>query len=189
MGVLRLRSPLSGRVVEARVRRGQTVQPSDTLFLVADLSRVWVELAIFERELAAVREGDTVEIRVPADRSLALKGRVAHVGQVIDPARRSATVRVEVDNPDLHLRPGLSVVATLDASGPREQRLVVPRQAVTRIDGRPTVFVSVGTNVVEPRPVELGPEDAEQVAVLGGLRVGEQVVVGGVLALKSEVFR
>jgi multidrug efflux pump subunit AcrA (membrane-fusion protein) len=66
---------------------------------------------------------------------------------------------------------------------------VVPRGAVTRIDGKPTVFVSVAANAVEPRPVELGPEDDQRVAVLAGLARGERVVASGVLALKSELFR
>jgi cobalt-zinc-cadmium efflux system membrane fusion protein len=189
LGVLRLRSPLAGRVVEVKARRGETVQASDTLLLVADLSRVWVELAIFERDLASVREGDAVELRTPSDGLPAVQGQVAHVGAVLDSGRRSATVRVEVDNPGLRLRPGHSVVAVVHASGPREERLVVPRRSVTRVDGKPTLFVAVAEGAVEPRTVELGPEDAEQVAVLRGLVKGERVVTGGVLALKSEIFR
>jgi multidrug efflux pump subunit AcrA (membrane-fusion protein) len=65
----------------------------------------------------------------------------------------------------------------------------VPRGAVTRVDGKPTVFVQAGEGRVEPRPIELGLEDDENVAVESGLKAGEQVVVRGVLALKAEVFR
>lgn len=188
LGVLRLKSPLAGRVVEAHVKRGETVEPADTLFVVADLSRVWIELTVFERDLVAVREGDAVEVRVPSARGVAHRGVIARVPEVLDEAKHAAEVRVELDN-DGSLRPGLAVTATIHASGPRDSRLTVPREAVTRVDGKPTVFVQAGEGRVEPRQVELGPEDARHVAVDSGLEAGEQVVVKGVLALKAEVFR
>jgi cobalt-zinc-cadmium efflux system membrane fusion protein len=189
LAVLRLRSPLRGRVVEAKVKRGETVEPSDTLFVVADLSHVWVELAVFERDLPAVREGDEVELRVPSARAVHVTGRIAHISEIIDPETRSAHVRVEVENASGALRPGLSVLGVIHASGPRESTLTIPRSAITRVDGRPTVFVRVGDGLVEPRPVQLGAEDSDSVAVLKGLKAGEQVVSAGVLALKAEVFR
>jgi cobalt-zinc-cadmium efflux system membrane fusion protein len=189
LGILKLKSPLKGRVVEAKARRGETVSPTDTMMLVADLSKVWIELSVFERDLPAVREGDQVEIRLPADRSTVFTGIVAHVAEVIDPEKRAARVRVELDNADRRLRPGLSVTAVIHASGPRAERLTVPRVAVTRIDGKPTVFVKVGQTAVEPRELKLGAEDADDVAVVEGLKAGDEVVTSGVLALKAEVFR
>lgn len=189
VGILKLKSPLKGRVVEAKARRGETVSPTDTMMLVADLSKVWIELSVFERDLPAVREGDQVEIRLPADKSTVFTGTVAHVAEVIDPDKRAARVRVELDNTDRRLRPGLSVTAVIHASGPRAERLTVPRVAVTRIDGKPTVFVKVGETAVEPRELKLGAEDADDVAVVEGLQAGDEVVTSGVLALKAEVFR
>lgn len=189
LGILRLRSPLTGRIVESHVKRGETVEPADTLFVVADLSEVWVELAVFERDLPAVREGDKVDLRIPSARSVSIAGRIAHVSEVIDTETRSAHVRVEVENGEKLLRPGLSVLGVIHATGPRESFLLVPRTAVTRVDGRPTVFVQVGDGVVEPRHVELGIEDNDHVAILKGLKSGENVVSTGVLALKAEVFR
>lgn len=189
LGVLRLRSPLTGRIVESKVKRGETVESSDTLFVVADLSKVWVELAVYERDLPAVREGDEVEVRIPSAGQPPIMGRIAHISELIDHETRSAHVRVEVDNATARLRPGLSVVGVVHASGPRQSLLVVPRRAVTRVDGKPTVFLEVSEGVVEPRPVELGAEDVDSVAVLSGLEAGDKVVAAGVLALKAEVFR
>jgi cobalt-zinc-cadmium efflux system membrane fusion protein len=188
LGVLKLRSPLAGHVVEARGKRGETVEPSDTIYVVADLSKVWVVLTVFERDLLAVRTGDEVEVRVPSAGVAPQRGVISHVAEVIDEAKRAAEVRVELEN-DGRLRPGLAVTATIHASGPRGARLTVPRGAVTRVDGKPTVFVQAGEGRVEPRPIELGLEDDENVAVESGLKAGEQVVVRGVLALKAEVFR
>jgi cobalt-zinc-cadmium efflux system membrane fusion protein len=189
VGVLKLKSPLKGRVVEAKVRRGETVSPTDTMMVVADLTKVWVEFSVFERDLPAVREGDQVDIRLPADKSTVFTGTVAHVAEVIDAEKRAAHVRVELDNAAKVLRPGLSVTGIIHASGPRAERLTVPRAAVTRIDGKPTVFVKVGETAVEPRELKLGAEDADDVAVIEGLKVGDEVVTSGVLALKAEVFR
>lgn len=189
LGVLRLRSPLTGRIVESKVKRGEMVESSDTLFVVADLSKVWVELAVYERDLPAVREGDEVEVRIPSAGLAPITGRIAHISELIDHETRSAHVRVEVDNAGAKLRPGLSVVGVIHATGPRQSMLVVPRRAVTRVDGKPTVFLQVSEGVVEPRPVEVGAEDVDSVAVINGLKAGDIVVAAGVLALKAEVFR
>ncbi len=189
LGVLRLKSPLAGKVVELKRRRGETVSPTDTVMVVADLSRVWVQLTVFERDVPGVRVGDQVDLKLPADKTSVFSGTVSHVSEVISPESRSAFVRVELDNPDGRLRAGLSVTGVIHTSGPRESRLTIPRSAVTRVDGKPTVFVAAGTDAVEPRVLKLGPEDAEDVAVLDGVKAGDKVVVSGVLALKAEVFR
>ena len=141
------------------------------------------------RDVTALRAGDEVEVIMPAASQAQIRGQIAHISEQIDHERRAATVRVEVPNADRTLRPGQSVTARIHATGPREERLLVPKTAVTRIDGEPTVFVSVAQGKVEPRNVQLGPEDADDVAILSGLAAGDRVVTRGVLALKAEVFR
>jgi cobalt-zinc-cadmium efflux system membrane fusion protein len=193
-GVLVLRSPIAGRVVESHVSRGQSVEPSLTAFRVTDMSRLWVELAVFERDLRSVREGDPVELAPQTDGVAVIRGTVSHVGDVVDRETRSADVRVVVDNRDESLRPGQSVIARIVArrgadAGPR---VAVPRRAVASIDGRTTVFVASaaqGGSSVEARPVRLGAADADLVEVAEGIAPGESVVTDGVFALKSELFR
>lgn len=187
LGIMTLRSPIAGRVVSLGASRGQTLDPSATLYQVADLSVLWVELQVYERDVGAVRAGDEVEL-VPQAGG-AIIGRVGQVGDVIDPDTRAATVRVVVPNAERLLRPGQSVAARIHASGPASRALAVPRQAVTRIDGKPTVFVSRGPNEVEPRLVSTGADDGKNVAVVAGLSEGEKIVLGGLFALKSEIYR
>lgn len=187
-GVLFLKSPIAGEIVEMHVKRGETVEPTDTLFVVADLSRVWVELSVFENTIDLVREGDSVEIFRPGA-SEGVSGVVEHVPSVLDPEHRNVQVRVALANTSRLLKPGMSVQAKIAITGSSAPKLVVPRDAVTRIDGKPTVFVAVDQGRVEPRPVHLGPHDARTVAIESGVTKGERVVVGGVLALKAEVFR
>lgn len=188
-GILFLKSPLAGKVVDRSLWRGQFVQPTLTAFKVADLSRVFVELAVFEREVTSIRAGDPVEISAPGTGKLVLQGRVAHVGDMIDLQTKTSAVRVIVDQPATPLRPGQSVQAKIHTSAHGKLRLVLPRDAVTSVDGRSTVFVLQKDLAVEPRAIEVGRQDGQQVEVRAGLESGERVVVNGVFALKSEIFR
>jgi membrane fusion protein, heavy metal efflux system len=190
VGILPLRSPIAGRVIMAKASRGQTVEPSDTLFEVADLSTVWVELMVFERDLDRVREGDEVEILPAAASKESLHGTLSHVADLVDPTTRSAIARVDVDNRKGWLRPGQSTSARIRTRALAAARTVtVPKASVTFIDGKSTVLVLVAPGLVEPRHLELGPDDGEHVVVRQGLRAGESVIAGGLFALKSEIFR
>ena len=189
IGILTLRSPIEGKVVELGVSRGQSVEPSHTAARVADLRRVWIELAVFERELGRVAVGDEVEISPQTDQQTVVQGKVAHVGDVIDLDTRSAPVRVVVDNVAQALRPGQSVLAKIHVKNAVSEALLLPREAVVSIDGRTTVFVAHDATSVEPRVVELGASDGARVEIRSGIEAGERVATKGVFALKSEVFR
>lgn len=189
LGLRVLRSPIAGHVVEAALSVGQSVEPHKLAFRVANLESVWVELEVFERTIGLVHVGDPVEVTPMADASRAIKGRVAHVGELIDRASRSADVRIQVDNKAHLLRPGQAVSATIRLSGPGRPAITVPSQAVTYVDDAPTVFVAVTPNRVVPTKVRLGVTDGKREEILSGLTEGAQVVEAGVFALKSELFR
>lgn len=188
IGILQLTSPIDGKVVELHVARGQSVEPSHTAFRVADLGQVWIELAVFERDVGRIRAGDRVEISPQSNAKVSLNGKVQHVGDVIELDSRSADVRVEVDN-DGSLRPGQSVLAKIHTARSGGTALLLPQAAVTSVDGKATVFVAHGETSVEPRAVHVGSRDRTMVEVLSGLEASDRVVVDGVFALKSEVFR
>ncbi len=189
VGLLQLRSPISGRVVSSKLTRGKSLETSETPFLVSNLDHVWLRLDVFERDLAAVRVGDRVEVARQADLSRFAQGQVARTGEVINPQTHSAEVWVEVDNDDRWLRPGESVGARLHGTGDGRKWPAVPAEALVMVDGKPTVFVAVGDNAVQVRPVTLGAVGEKHTAVLSGLKEGERVVVSGAFALKSEIFR
>lgn len=188
-GVFLLRAPLAGTVVERRVSAGQSVEEHLVAFRVVDLDHLWVELSVFEQRLRDVARGDRVVIRPLAEPDKEIEGKVAYVGDQIDLDTRSAAVRVEIDNRARQLRPGQSVTAEIRSSAPSAQHLTVPAEALTFVDGRPTVFVATDAERVVPRAVELGPADTTRQAITRGLTEGEQVVTAGVFALKSELFR
>lgn len=190
MGVYVLRAPIAGQVVSVDVSVGQSVESNHTGLRVADLSRLWVQLHVFERELDTIHAGDPVDI-TPASAGNAppIVGRVQHVSAVIAPDTRTAEVRIEVDNKDRALRVGQSVRAAMKAQGRAKSVLRVPLTAVVYVDGKPTVFVKEAEEKFAPRPVASGDADASNVEIKEGLTAGEVIAVEGVFALKSELFR
>jgi membrane fusion protein, heavy metal efflux system len=187
-GLVVLTAPIAGKVVEVKVSRGQYVEPTFTVARVASLDRVWIALDVFERELGHIRTGDPVDISPQTNVGAALEGHVAQVGDVIDLETRSAPVRVVVDN-DGSLRPGQSVVAKIHTKSTTASAILAPLEAVTSVDGKPTVFVAHDETSVEPRSVTLGPRDGSHVILASGVEPNERIVVSGVFSLKSEVFR
>lgn len=188
-GVYMLRAPIDGTVVERHVSAGQSVEDHLVAFRVADLDHLWVELSVFERRLHEVKRDDRVVIRPLADPEVEIGGRVAYVGDQIDLDTRSAVVRIQIDDHERRLRPGQSVTAEIQGSAPATPRITVPHEAITFVDGRATAFVAVADDKIVPRPIELGATDGVRQAVVGGLKDGDKVVVKGVFALKSELFR
>jgi len=187
-GVVVLTSPIAGKIVEVGASRGQYVEPTFTVARVANIDNLWIELAVFERELLHVHENDAVEISPQSNQGVVRKGHVAHVGDVIDKDTRSAPVRVVVEN-DGSLRPGQAVLAKIHTVRATAKELLVPIDAVATVDGKPTIFVAHDETSVEPRSIVLGPRDSQHVVVAQGLALGDRIVVMGVFALKSEVFR
>jgi cobalt-zinc-cadmium efflux system membrane fusion protein len=190
IGIHELRSPLGGTVVERNLNQGQSVEGDLVAFRVADLDHLWIELAVFERSIGSLHKGDRVEVTPLTNVADTIEGTVAYVGEQIDPATRTAAVRVEVDNRSRKLRPGQAVTAKIHLSGSHLQPVaLVPNAAVTFVDGKPTVFVEESEFRLVATPVELGESDGTDQQVLSGLKEGKSVVVEGVFALKSELFR
>jgi cobalt-zinc-cadmium efflux system membrane fusion protein len=190
LGIHELRSPLGGTVVERHLSPGQSVDGDLVAFRVADLDHLWAELAVFERNIGNLHKSDRVELTPLTNAADTIEGQVAYVGEQIDPATRTAAVRVEVDNRSRKLRPGQAVTARIHLSGSNLRPVaLVPNGAVTFVDGKPTVFVAETELRLVATPVELGESDGTDQQVVSGLATGKQVVVEGVFALKSELFR
>jgi len=189
LGTMSMISPIEGEVIAVHVSRGQAVLPSYTAFTIGDYDQLWVRLAVFERDLTNLREGDEVEIRPVATPEVKLVGQVAYISRMLDAQTRAAEVRVVVPNEEGRLRVGQGVTAGIEASGARHRALAVPRTSVVQVDGKPTVFIAVEENAFIPRPVKTGARDPELIEILEGVEAGERVVTEGVFALKSETFR
>ena len=192
---LEIRAPVDGRVVTKHVSLGELVAPADTLFTLADLSRVWIWIDVFERDLAAVHEGDGVEVRVKAHPDRTFSGRVSYLASEVAPATRAVRARIDVPNPGTLLRPGMFAdVRLTDPHGPSASpSLTVPQSALTRLeradDAETLVFVPLGDGRFRAQPVRTGRGQGPWMEILDGLEDGDAVVSGGAFFLKSELAR
>ena len=130
---------LGGVVVERKLLQGQVVQPSDILFAVADLSRLWAVAQVPEQQVGQVKVGQSVSIEVPALGNEKLVGKLIYVAQTIDPETRTVLVRTELDNSDGRLKPAM--LATMLIEARPVERLVLPASAVVRENDAEHVFV------------------------------------------------
>lgn len=189
-GIVPLYSPIDGTIIARSISLGQSVQPATDAFSVANLSQLWVQLDLFEKDLPYVHADQRAEIRTEVYPGKSFKARVAYVGQVIEEKTRTAPVRIEFDNQDGLFRPGQFVTATLqgDPSRVRTEVLAVPRKAVLTVEGKPLVFVQESSGFIK-RSIELGASGGALVEVRSGLAAGDKVAVDGGFLLKSELLR
>ena len=175
---------LAGVVVERKLAQGQVVQPADTLFVVADLSRLWAVAQVPEQQVSQVKVGQSVSIEVPALGNERLIGKLIFVGQTINPETRTVLVRTELDNHDGRLKPAMLASMLIEAKA--VERMVVPSSAVVRESDEDHVFVAEGDGVFRLLKVKLGPEQAGMRVVLSGLKGSEKLVVNGAFHLNNE---
>lgn len=184
-----LRSPIAGEVIERHAHLGQVVSSTEPVLRVADLSTVWVNLEVYERDLARVHLGDNAEILFEGYPGQGFSGTVSYLDATIDERTRSAGVRIVVNNPERRLRPGHFVHALLSTESEQREGIMLSRGAIVQLDGQPSIFVAHADHEYEPRAIELGGSVGERVEVLAGIAAGERVVVQGGFAIKSEMQR
>jgi len=191
-----VRAPFDGRVVGKHLVLGELVSPEDNIFTVANLNRLWIWIDVFERDLAHVHRGDQVTVVTQAYPSRVFSGEVTYVRDEVDVDTRTARARIDIENPDRALKPGMFAEATLTdphraglRPSDRHTGIVVPASAILREGDGWTLFVQEGERRYERREVALGVRTGEVVEVVTGVRVGEMVVIEGGFLLKSEIAK
>jgi cobalt-zinc-cadmium efflux system membrane fusion protein len=185
--LLNVRAPLPGTVVERTAVLGEYAQAYQALFTVADLSTVWVETNLYDRDLGEVEVGASASVSLGAYPDRHFTGKVTYIGSILDKDTRTAVARVEVPNPDGRLKPGLFADVAIERAT-RRAALRVPENALVLMQGQMTAFVQNGESF-EPRPVETGERRGGMVVVKSGLEAGDQVVVAGAFALKARLLK
>jgi cobalt-zinc-cadmium efflux system membrane fusion protein len=181
---LPMRSPIDGVVVQKLVFPGQFIQAGTTqAFTISDISTVWVQAHLFDRDVSSVAVGDTAEIRNTAFPEV-FHGRVTSVGDLLDPATRTTLVRLVTANPKGILKKDLFVDVSID--GPtRHKVLVVPTTAVLYDEQNlPFVYVEISQGRYEQRTVSIGTQQDADTEITTGLKAGDQVVGQGSLFLQ-----
>ena len=181
---LTLHSPVSGAVIEKNVLGGQRIMAGEALYKIADLSIVWVEGEVFERDLPAVRVGATVSAELDALPGEQRRGRITYLSPTLNAETRTARIRVALPNPGLRLKPGM--YATIRIEGATTSAVSVPRSAVLSTGERNLVFVRRTDGMLEPRVVRIGESTEDRTRILGGVNVGETVVASATFLVDAE---
>jgi len=180
---LLLRAPRRGEVTEKMVIEGQAVKAGDNLFQIADARELWVDVAIFEQDAAAVRVGTAATITVDAVPGRTFRGRVTFIYPQLDEKTRTLTARVAVENGGA-LRPGMYATAALATAG--RWSVSVPLEAVLPTGTKDLVFVNRGDGRFVPREVRVGARGDSLVEIVEGLKPGDEVVASATFLLDSE---
>lgn len=181
-----LRSPIAGTVIAKDLSAGEAVTATDSVFAVADLSSVWIDIAVPANHIGAVRSGQTVTVHAPAT-NVRANGTVAYVGSVMAGENRTARARVVLPNPRAEWQPGMFVNVLLTTSR-QSVPLAVRTAALQTFRDWTVVFIQVGDDY-EVRPLELGRRDEQWVEVLSGLSAGQRYVTKNSFLLKADALK
>jgi Cu(I)/Ag(I) efflux system membrane fusion protein len=182
---LSVSAPISGVVVKKNVILGQRFMPGDQLYEIADLSSVWIVAKVFEHDLPKLQIGGAVRIAVTALPDRSYDGKVAFIAPQIDPATRTADVRVNVQNTDGALRADMFATVILPMSEPMSV-VAVPTSAIIDSGTRQVVLVAKGDGRFEPREVKTGARGDGYTAIREGLKEGEEVVTEAAFLIDAE---
>ncbi|HBB96253.1 MAG TPA: hypothetical protein DC054_12760 [Blastocatellia bacterium] len=181
-------APSSGTLTSRSVNSGEVIEANKELMRVTDLSTVWIVGQVYEKDLATVRVGSAANINSDAYPGRVFRGRVSYVDPKVDPATRTAQVRIELANPGQLFKIGMYVNVAFAALGAAEKTMpVVPKDAVQTVGNQQYVFVATDkANEFVLRQVKLAPESNGFYPVIEGLSVGDHIVAGGSFMLRAE---
>ncbi|MBT9525155.1 MAG: efflux RND transporter periplasmic adaptor subunit [Rhizobacter sp.] len=183
-----LTAPFAGTVIEKKATLGDLASPSEPMFTVVDLSRLWIQANLPDATLAKVRVGANAKVTVPAYPSETFSGRVAYIGASLDKDTRTVAARIEVPNADGRLKPEMFATATIEVAGDKRSAIALPDAAIVLMAGQPTVFV-FAQGAYEARLVEPGERLNGRTVLKSGVKPGDQVVVAGAYALKARKLK
>ena len=183
-----MRSPIDGVVIARNVTVGQVVATGFEAFVISNLHSIWVTASVNEKDLPLVRVGVPAEVVIQGYPDHIFHGRVAMIGDQLDPQTRTAPVRIVVPNPETLLRPGMFATAHITEPQTR-QALFVPEDALQDINGMRVVFTTTDGITFKARTVNIGTRSQGKVEIIDGLNPQDRVVVKGAFMVKSEMLK
>lgn len=177
-------SQIDGTVIEMHLTKGEAVNDNRHDIIVADLSYVWADLSVYQKDLEHLAVGQQATISIGGNIP-DFTGRIAYISPTLSEAKRTATARVIVANPHGHWRPGLFINAEVITAA-AEVPLAIPKTALESFENQTVVFVKTGDGFT-PQPVKIGRENHTTVEILAGLAVGDRYVSKGGFTLKAEL--
>jgi cobalt-zinc-cadmium efflux system membrane fusion protein len=181
-------SPIRGSVIERAATQGEVVSPDKTLFTVADLSKLWVIIDIYEKDLRRVLPGMAVKVTTTAYPDRSFPGVISFIDDVMDEKSRLIKARVVVENSNRMLKPGMFAAVTIEVKGMQtEKAIMMPEEAVFLDGAQNYVFIRTAPEEFEMREITVGRTLGSRLEVIRGLKKGESVAVKGAFILKSEL--
>jgi len=183
---LPIRSPRTGHVLQKDVVEGARVVAGDDLYRIGDLTRIWVRSEVYEFDAPWVEVGQPAQVELSYQQGRMLDGKVAYIYPTLNPVSRTLTIRIELENPDLRLKPGMFATVHIQHRR-KDDVLAIPTEAILDSGTRKIVFVSVGEGRFEPREIVTGlTGDRRLTEVISGIEEGDRIVVSGQFLLDSE---
>jgi cobalt-zinc-cadmium efflux system membrane fusion protein len=179
-----LTAPITGTITHLTLGENISADSNDPAFIIADTRSVWVNLAVYQRDLAMIKPGNVVDLQFGHHLPDAT-GRIAFITPVIDERTRTATARIVLDNPQNHYRPGLFVTGKVHTQS-TDVSIAVPTAAVVDVENKPSVFIQTPEGL-EVQPVKVGQSDLKTVEILEGLKPGQTYVSHNAFALKAQM--
>ncbi len=176
-------APASGVISTLNIRTGDYIKPGMPLLAIQDLSTVWVEADVPERDLPALKQGDRVMVNMP-EVGKKRPGKITYIQPTVDPKTRTGEVRIELNNPDGALKPDSFVDVTFTAE--KRHRLAVPLQALLRSSMGDYVLRWLGDGRFKPVMVSTGAKSDEFIEIRTGLEQGQEIVTSGQFLLDAE---
>ncbi|MCP4582225.1 MAG: efflux RND transporter periplasmic adaptor subunit [candidate division Zixibacteria bacterium] len=178
-------APISGWVINRHITPGEYVSEENSIYVIADLSKVWVNLAVYPKDINTIKKGQVVEIEAIGSGNI-ITGSIEYVTPIIDCQTRSATARITLLNPDNIWRPGAFVQATVTIE-PGNESLLVEKNAVQYLNEKSVLFIADGPNEFMPVDVVTGDSDHGYIQIMSGLSEGTKYVSNGAFELKAKI--
>jgi cobalt-zinc-cadmium efflux system membrane fusion protein len=183
-----VKAPAAGHVLKRIANVGSVVTAGEEMFELTDVSNIWMIAAVPEEHLGKVRAGMNVNVEVQAYPGTTFRGRIARIADTLDPATRTAQVRVELASAGGKLKPEMYAVAEI-ATGGSAPSMFVPEAAVQELKNQKVVFVRDEQGRFQPRPVDVGRSLNGETEIRAGLKTGDAVVTKGAFTLKSQLLK
>jgi cobalt-zinc-cadmium efflux system membrane fusion protein len=184
-----LHSPIAGVITERSINPGMEIRPDFTtpLFVISDLSKLWVQMNVFEKDIGLIHVGAKVLVRVPAFPDEKFVATVSYIGQVLDDATRTIKVRCVLPNEDLRLLPFMYASLEIQSAS-NDKAIVVPLTALFTEDESDWLFVAIGDGHYQKRAVKVGLRLKNNAVITSGLNAGDRLVIDGALLLRTEEY-
>ena len=179
-----IRAPFDGTVIQKHITLGERVSDSTNVFTVADLTDVWVNLTVYQKDFNSLRLGQQVVVKASQNDNQ-IRSMINYISPLMDESTRTATARVVIDNRNGTWQPGMFVTGLVEVNT-YDVTLIVPRRALQTINDHTVVFVQT-LEGFEPRSVQIGKKDKTHVEIIAGLEPGQRYVTNNAFTLKAEL--